>query len=122
MKAKFDPAEWLKLTEPQQEAEMRVHAHHCTNHIRNIWLAALLKAQSALARDRMQDQLDNFLSHERVSTDFEDLLRQDYKEFHHGGRYYKGQGKPYAEYLRDNHGAEFVMHFERAEGGRQVIA
>ena len=64
--------------------------------------------------------MDAFLSYERATTDFEDLIRQNYKEFHHGGRYYKGQGKVFAEDLRDNHAKAFVMHFERAEAGRQV--
>jgi hypothetical protein len=122
VKSKYNPASWLQLSEAQQEAAMRAHAHHCANHVRNIWLAALSKAQSAHVRAKLQDELDEFLSHERATTDFEDLIRQDYKEFHHGGRYYKGHGKLYAEHLRDNHGAAFIMHFERAEGGRQVCA
>ena len=120
VKEKYDPAEWLQLTEAEQEAAMRAHAHHCANHIRNIWLAALSKAQSAHVREKLKDQLDAFLSYERATTDFEDLIRQNYKEFHHGGRYYKGQGKVFAEDLRDNHAKAFVMHFERAEAGRQV--
>ena len=120
VKEKYDPAEWLQLTEAEQEAAMRAHAHHCANHIRNIWLAALSKAQSAHVREKLKDQLDAFLSYERATTDFEDLIRQNYKEFHHGGRYYKGQGTVFAEDLRDNHAKAFVMHFERAEAGRQV--
>ena len=42
------------------------------------------------------------------------------QEFHHGGRYYKGKGKEFLEWLRDTHPDCFVMHLERAEGGRQV--
>ena len=42
------------------------------------------------------------------------------QEFHHGGRYYKGKGKEFWEWLKDTYPSEFVMHFERAEGGRQV--
>ena len=53
--------------------------------------------------------------------DFDQLLRQDCKEFHHSGRYYKGQGKPYAEWLKDEHPTDFLMRLERAEGGRQDL-
>ena len=62
--------------------------------MRNIWLAAMSKAQNDIVREDLKDELEkNFCSHERVSMDFDQLLRQDYKEFHHSGRYYKGQGK-----------------------------
>ena len=44
----------------------------------------------------------------------------DSQEFHHGGRYYKGKGKEFAKWLRDNYPKVFVMHLERAEGGRQA--
>ena len=40
---------------------------------------------------------------------------------HHGGRYYKGKGKEFLEWLRDTHPSAFVMHLERAEGGRQDL-
>ena len=44
------------------------------------------------------------------------------QEFHHGGRYYKGKGKEFQEWLRDYYPSAFVMHLERAEGGRQDLA
>ena len=121
VKQKYDPAVWLQLTAEQQEAAVRCHAQHCGNHIRNIVLAAMSKAQNDLVREDLKDELDNFWSHERVTLDFDQLLRQDYKEFHQGCRYYKGQGKPYGEWLVDTYPTAFVMHFERAEGGRQDL-
>lgn len=49
------------------------------------------------------------------------LLTYFPQEFHHGGRYYKGKGKEFLEWLRDNYPEAFVMHLERAEGGRQDL-
>ena len=56
-----------------------------------------------------------------MSTDFQDVLRAVYKEFHDGGRYYKGHGKEFAEWMRDNYPNVFFMHLERADGGRQDL-
>ena len=59
--------------------------------------------------------------YERMTTDFDQMLRADYKEFHHGGRYYKGKGVPYGEWLCDTHPDAFIIKLERAEGGRQDL-
>ena len=56
-----------------------------------------------------------------MTTDFDQVLRADYKNFHHGCRYYKGHGKDFGEAMRDNHPTDFVMLYERAEGGRQDL-
>ena len=49
------------------------------------------------------------------------VLRACYKEFHHGGRYYKGKGKEFLEWLKEKHPKKFLMLFERADGGRQDL-
>eukprot|EP00966_Prymnesium_polylepis_P144128 3327339-Prymnesium_polylepis.1 len=43
------------------------------------------------------------------------------QEFHHRGRYYKGKGKQFQKWMRDNYPSVFVMHLERADGGRQDL-
>lgn len=60
------------------------------------------------------------MSWERMSTDFDQLLRAVYKEFHEGGRYYKGKGADFASWLLEHYPSIFFMHVERADGGRQV--
>lgn len=70
----------------------------------------------------LQEELDTFASWERMSTDYDQLLRATYKEFHHGCRYYKGKGKEYEVWLLENHPKDFVLHLERADGGRQVCS
>lgn len=68
----------------------------------------------------LQAELDTFASWERMSTDFSQLLRAAFKEFHHGCRYYKGQGRAFGVWLRETHPRAFAIHLERADGGRQV--
>ena len=79
---------------------MRVHTHDCWQHIRNIFLGPMSKAQSAHTKEQLAEKLAFFGSHERMTTDFDNLLRADYKEFHPGGRYAKGHGKEYGVWLK----------------------
>lgn len=68
----------------------------------------------------LQPELDTFAAWERMSTEFSQLLRASFKEFHLSCRYYKGQGRPYMVWLRETYPESFVIHLERADGGRQV--
>ena len=97
------------------------HATHCWHHIRNIVLKAQSTAQSAHVKEALKEELETFAAYERMTTDFDAVLRADYKELHHGGRYHKGKGKEFAEAMRDAHPKAFMMLFERAEGGRQDL-
>ena len=71
--------DWGSLSEAQQEAAVRCHALHCWQHMRNIILAAMQKAQAAHVKAALEEQLLQFSSFERMSTDFDQLLRADYK-------------------------------------------
>ena len=113
--------DWNSLSDEDKEAAVRMHTHDCWQHIRNIFLSAMSAAMSAHVKEALQVQLDAFSNYERMTTDFDAVLRADYKEFHHGGRYYKGKGKEFSEWLRDRYPNAFVMHLERAEGGRQDL-
>lgn len=73
-------------------------------------------------REELSAQLNNFMSWERMTTDYDNLLRAVYKEFHEGGRYYKGKGADFASWLLQHYPSIFFMHIERAGGGRQVGA
>jgi hypothetical protein len=76
---KYDSAAWAALSEAEQEAAVRTHAHHCWQHIRNIFLSAMTKAQSAHVKEALQEELASFSSYERMTTDFDQMLRADYK-------------------------------------------
>ena len=43
------------------------------------------------------------------------------QEFHHCNKYYKGKGREFWVWLAENHPEAFVVHFERADGGRQDL-
>ena len=70
---------WAELSESQQEEATRVHCQDCWQHIRNIFLSAMATAQNAHVKEALQEQLDAFSSYERMTTDFDQLLRADYK-------------------------------------------
>lgn len=72
-------------------------------------------------KEELKAELDTFSSWERMTTDFSQLLRAAFKEFHHSHRYYKGQGRSYTFWLQETHGAAFSIHLERADGGRQDL-
>lgn len=66
-------------------------------------------------------ELDTFAAWERMNTNFDQLLRAAFKEFHHSCRYYKGQGRSFDVWLRETHPTGFCIHLERADGGRQDL-
>lgn len=87
-------------------------------YVAHISCAVLL--QAAHVKEELAAELQQFSSWERMSTEFEQLLRAVYKEFHRGGRYYKGKGADFASWILENYPECFIMHIERADGGRQV--
>ena len=121
VKAKVSPTEWESMTDAEKDAAVRCHAAHCWQHIRNIFLAPMASAMSTMLKELLEDDLDAFSMQERVSTDMGGLLCADYKEFHQGCRYYKGAGMDFWNWARDTHPSDFLVPFERADGGRQDL-
>lgn len=76
--------------------------------------------QGEYVQRELAQQLQQFASWERMSTQYDQLLRAVYKEFHSGGRYYKGKGADFSSWMLEHHPTAFFMHIERADGGRQV--
>lgn len=111
---------WAALSESERQTAVRTHQVDCWQHIRNIFLAEMSRAQAAHVQAELRAELDTFSSWERMSTEFSQLLRACFKEFHHSCRYYKGQGRSYFVWLFDEYPAAFAIHLERADGGRQV--
>jgi hypothetical protein len=79
-------------------------------------------AQAKHVAEELKPHLDAFSSWDRMTTDYTQLLRASYKEFHHGNRYYKGKGQEFWDWLEKNYPTVFAVHFERAEGGREVAS
>lgn len=71
-------------------------------------------------QQELQHELQQFAAWERMSTHYDQLLRAVYKEFHSGGRYYKGRGADFSSWMLEHNPEAFFMHLERADGGRQV--
>lgn len=71
-------------------------------------------------QQELSQQLQHFASWERMTTQYDQLLRAVYKEFHAGGRYYKGKGSDFSSWMLEHYPDAFFMHIERADGGRQV--
>ena len=111
---------WDGLSDEEKEHELRVHLLDCHQHMRNIFLKEMSAAQARHVAEELKPHLDNFSAWERMSTDFTQLLRATYKELHHTQRYYKGKGVEFSAWLLANYPSAFAIHFERADGGRQV--
>ena len=121
LRARMGDAAWEALGEEARAEKLRVHQLDCWQHLRNIILGAMSAAQTRHVKAELENFLDKFSSAERMSTDFQDVLRAIYKEFHDGGRYYKGQGAEFMNWLREHHSEAFFIHIERADGGRQDL-
>lgn len=89
--------------------------------MRNIFLAEMSRAQTDHVKEELQEELDTFAAWERMSTDFAQVLRASFKEFHHMCRYYKGKGRSFNVWLIDTYPDAFCIHLERADGGRQDL-
>lgn len=113
---------WQAMDEAEQQAAVRTYHIDCWQHMRNIFLEAMSAAMAQHVQQELQPELDTFSAWERMSTDFSQLLRASFKEFHHSCRYYKGQGRSYTAWLQDTHPTSFAVHLERADGGRQELA
>ena len=78
---------WAKLSAEQQQEVTRVHKLDCHQHMRNIFLKEMSKAQAAHVAAELKPHLDAFSAWDRVTTDYTQLLRASYKELHHGNKY-----------------------------------
>jgi hypothetical protein len=112
---------WAALSEAEKKHATRVHKLDCWQHLRNIFLNEMSKAQAAHVAEELKPWLDEFSSWDRITTDYSQLLRAAYKEFHIGNRYYKGKGREFWVWLSENYPKAFILLFERAEGGRQDL-
>lgn len=112
---------WDEMSEVEREAAIRTHNVDCYQHLRNIFLAEMSRAQAEHVANELRAELETFACWERMSTEFSQLLRAAFKEFHHACRYYKGQGRSFSVWLRETYPEVFALHLERADGGRQDL-
>ena len=67
------------MSEAERVHATRVHKLNCWQHMRNIFLNNMSKAQAKHVSEELKPWLDAFTSWERMTTDFDQLLRSVYK-------------------------------------------
>lgn len=112
---------WDAMSEADRVTATRTHQVDCWQHLRNIFLAEMSSAQAKHVAEKLKPELETFNAWERVSTEFSQLLRAAFKEFHHLCRYYKGNGRSFNVWLREKYPQVFSLHLKRADGGRQDL-
>ena len=121
LRAEMGDETWEALTDAERANQLRVHQLDCHQHMRNIFLKHMSTAQSEYTKEELKNDLGAFSSFERMSTEYSQLLRATYKEFNKDGHYYKGQSADFNSWMAEHHPSAFLMHVERAEGGRQDL-
>jgi hypothetical protein len=86
---------WAAMSEAEQAHAARVHKLNCWNHLRNIFLNPMSKAQADLVAEELKEELEQFTAWERMSTSFDQLLRSSYKEFHRGKSTTRARGESF---------------------------
>ena len=93
----------------------------CWQHLRNIVIEAMAKAGDAHVKEKLEDDLADFSSFERIEVDGSSVIRASFKQFHHGGEYVHGRGPEFKVWRKVNHKTSFYLPFERALGARQDL-
>lgn len=81
---KHGAAAWAAMSEDQRADKATALGGDCWQHMRNIMLDAGSAVANIFLKDALEDSLDEFSVHERISTDLMQLIRAAYKQFHHG--------------------------------------
>eukprot|EP00966_Prymnesium_polylepis_P298496 6897829-Prymnesium_polylepis.1 len=103
------------MTQAERDAVCKAHHALCQQHGRNTIVNAMQIAQTNSLKDELADDLAEFSSFERMSTDVNDVIRGAYKELHAGQAYAKGKGRE-GEAWRKAGGADAPAPAVRARG------
>ena len=90
----------------------------CWQHLRNIIINAMAKAADSLVKEKLEGDLAEFSSFERMEVDGSSLIRSCFNQFHHGGEYCKGRGREFEAYRKKQSKDSLFIPFERAVGSR----
>eukprot|EP00966_Prymnesium_polylepis_P206275 4779768-Prymnesium_polylepis.1 len=82
---------------------------------------AMAATGDGLLKDKLADELAQFLAFERIEPNVSSVIISAFKQFHHGGEYCKGRGREFMVWLKQNHPTVFFLFFERAVGARQDL-
>ena len=99
----------------------RVFRCDCWQHLRNIIIEAMAQKGDAIVHDAVKDSLDLFSSFEGIEVEGNSVIRQAFKQFHHGGEYCKGRGREFEVNRKKKNQSSLFIPFERAVGSRQDL-
>ena len=110
--------EYVKEIAPEG-SEGHVRVMDCMQHVRNVIIKGAAKAVSSFLSTFLQDNLEEISSWLRVSPDLANVIYAYHKEFSLTANYPKGHGELFREWVKKNYPREYLLHAERASGGRQ---
>jgi hypothetical protein len=119
---KIGAAAWVALSEGERAAECNAHVGDCAQHLRNIVIKAMTEAATKHLETKLEDDLKEFSSFDRMTVDGVALIRAAFKELHAGGEYAKGKGREYYAWLRVNYPSALHLAFFNTSGTRQDMA
>ena len=121
IEAKVGKEAWEAMGSDERDEKYRVYRGDCWQHLRNIVIEAMAKAGDAHVKEKLEDDLADFSSFERIEVDGSSVIRASFKQFHHGGEYVHGRGPEFKVWRKVNHKTSFYLPFERALGNRQDL-
>ena len=95
--------------------------YDCMHHLRNVWFGNMEKALTKELNAILQESLSEIDPKLRVTASISAIIRAVDKEFSLSANYPKGHGDLFAEWMRENHSGELLLHVERAAGSRQDL-
>ena len=98
-----------------------LHSFDCMQHIRNVWIGNMEKALTSELNNILRNSLDEIDPKLRVTSSISAIIRAVDKEFSLSANYPKGHGALFAQWMRDYHPGELLLHVERAAGSRQDL-
>ena len=113
---------WAEMSEAERERKCTAFIGDCHQHLRNIIINAMAIAATAHLKEKLEDDLAEFSSFDRMSVDGMDLIRAIWKEMHPGQQYAKGKGREFHAWVRKHYPSAMFVPFENAKGSRQDMA
>ena len=112
---------WEAMSADERNAKYKVYRADCWQHLRNIMIEAMARKGDELVQDAVKDSLELFSSFERIEVEGNAVIRQAFKQLHHGGEYCKGRGREFEVNRKKKRQDSLFIPFERAMGSRQDL-
>jgi hypothetical protein len=84
VEVKYGAEAWAALSSAERDSKALALNGGCWQHMRNIFLDAMTAIVNSHLKSALEDSLEEFSPHERMSPDCMQLIRAAHKQFHHG--------------------------------------